>query len=1010
MLALSLLFFILFSRSRSFLPNRYGELQAANIDPAFMGETVLFTCVITDDSLPVNSSAIWIRRSKSNTSVGSVVNRTATSATIEVKVMSLSDAGVYYCTLTIPGEHLDVTFVIVAVEYPLAPVTDLNCTVSPGSTKLECEYTLPRPYLYPDAIVGCVFYHPRNYTELQNICYNGTDRNFSLSEGHDLFTDYIFEIRLQYNGRKVAKMSKNFSVAPMEVVIPPPVENVRARERRATRLQLSWKDLDVYIAYIYRVTYTAVWGNEKQISTVQTNSTTILLRELSPFTNYSVLVQGRERHLLAGYWSQGDPVTVRTLDDVPGSAPRVSPAVSRTDGGSVVVYWQPLSPKEENGEMQGYRIQCGDEGERHVGPGAFSETLDTPTDRRGLWCDVYAVNSVGRSPSSSLYIPSRRSELTPRDFWVVGEEGDTNITFFWDAVGREQHNCAAYWCQAADQSDICQTPVQWETVTCDQQSLTLDTGHVITDQRLMVGSSEELSTPGGLNWSPIKWQYCIYAPYKVPPVPDEFRLSPNQPPLGVHVVWRPPDCRQKTAHITNYIVSYCLVPTAAGNCSGELWSSGTRVVDGDAVSYLISDLEPGADYKVNIRAVSQVLQGPWSTPVIGRVEDAANPLKIILAVTGCFIVVLVTSSCFIVVKRARSSWTKGHTYWYPPLAPDEARVLLNDHGPCSRVDPGQVVEEVTEDGGPVRVVQEVTEDGGPVHVVQEVTEDGGPVHVVQEVTEDGGPVHVVQEVTEDGGPVHGVQEVTEDGGPVHVVQEVTEDGGPVHVVQEVTEDGGPVHGVQEVTEDGGPVHVVQEVTEDGGDHMVIDGDGGPGYVIGEVTEDNGGPGHVIGEVTEDNGGPGHVIGEVTGDNGGPGHVIGEVTEDNGGQCHVIGEDIGDNGGPGHVKGEVTEDNGGPGHVKGEVTEDNGGPGHVIEEVIVDKGGAGHLVGEVRNGGKGTVGESEPQTPNGTSMHLQNDHVSANNSEYVFDMTDSKKSSAHSIQSYSMVTLREQAGC
>ncbi|XP_046331558.2 uncharacterized protein LOC124114820 isoform X2 [Haliotis rufescens] len=1002
MLALSLLFFILFSRSRSFLPNRYGELQAANIDPAFIGETVLFTCVITDDSLPVNSSAIWIRRSNSNTSVGSVVNRTATSATIEVKVKSLSDAGVYYCTLTIPGEHLDVTFVIVAVEYPLAPVTDLNCTVLPGSTKLECEYTLPRPYMYPDAIVGCVFYHPSNYTELQTICYNGTDRNFSLSEGHDLFLYYIFAIRLQYNGRKVSKMSKNFSVVPMEVVIPPPVENVNVKERRATRLQLSWKELDAHIAYIYRVTYAAVWRNEKQISTVQTNSTTILLRELTPFTNYSVLVQGRELKLLAGYWSQGDPVTVRTLDDVPGSSPRVSPAVSRTDGGSVVVYWQPLSPKEENGEMQGYHVQCGDEGERRVGPGGFSETLDTPTERRGLWCDVYAVNSVGKSPSSSLYIPSRRSELTSRDFWVVGGEGDTNITFLWDSVGREQHNCAAYWCQAAGQADMCQTPVQWETVTCDQQSLTLDTGHVITDQRLMVGFSEQLSAPGGLNWSPIKWQYCIYAPHKVPPAPDEFQLSPNQPPLGVHVVWRPPDCRQKTAHITNYIVSYCLVPTAAGNCSG---SSGTRVVDGDAVSYLISDLEPGADYKVNIRAVSQVLQGPWSTPVIGRVEDA-NPLKIILAVTGCFIFVLVTSSCFIVVKRARSSWTKGHRFSYPPFAPDEARVLLNDHGPCSRVDPGQVVVEVTEDGVPVRVVEEVTEDGRPVHVVQEVTEDGRPVHVVQEVTEDGGPVHVVKEVTEDGGD-HLVGKVIDgDGGSGHVPEEVIEDNrGPGRVIGEVTEDnGGPGHVKGEVIEDnGGPGHVIGEVTED---------NGGPGHVKGEVTEDNGGPGHVKEEVIVDNGGAVHVKGEVTEDNGGPGHAIGEVTEDNGGPGHVKEEVIVDNGGAVHVKGEVTEDNGGPGHAIGEVTEDNGGPGHVKEEVIVDNGGAVHLVGEVRDGGKGTVGESEPQTPNGTSMHLQNDYVSATNIEYVFAMsqTDSNKSSAHSNQSYSMLTLREEAGC
>ncbi|XP_046578831.1 uncharacterized protein LOC124286501 [Haliotis rubra] len=518
----------------------------------------------------------------------------------------------------------------------------------------------------------------------------GTNRSFSLPPGSDLYTLYDFQVQLLYSGRNVTSTSELFHVNPMDVVIPKAVRGVVVRNTTARTLQLSWQPPDDALTYTFRVTCLVEWDNDEQIHSIQTDLTQTNLSSLSPSTNYTINVQCRERHRQDGYWSYGSVMTVKTLDAVPGRAPRVSPAVSGAVDGRVVLYWQLLSPKEENGEMQGYSVQCEDEGERRVGPGRFSATMDIPTDRRGLWCDVSAVNNVGMSPSSSLYIPSRRSELTLRDFWVAGGEGDTNITFLWDSGGREQHNCTAYWCQTADLTNLCQASVQWETVSCDQRNLTFDTGHVIANQRLMVGFSAQLSAPGGPVWTSIKWDHCVYAQHKVPPAPDGFRLSTSQPPLSVHVEWRPSDCRQNLAHITSYLLSYCPLSGTADrcsglfrtvqdcsgelcvtfrtvqvsfvsedrtqdcaglfrtvqdcsglfrlalcdlqDCSGELYvtfrtvqdcsgSRGSRVVDSDAVSYLIRNLEPGAHYKVKIRAVSQDLKGPWSAPVKGRVEE-----------------------------------------------------------------------------------------------------------------------------------------------------------------------------------------------------------------------------------------------------------------------------------------------------------------------------------------------------------------------------------------------------
>ncbi|XP_046578821.1 uncharacterized protein LOC124286490 [Haliotis rubra] len=103
------------STSVSFRPDRYGKLQT-NLDRVFIGETIGFKCAITDDSLLVNSSAIWIRRPNTNTSIGRVVNQTVTSATIEVKVTSPSDAGMYYCTLSTPGGDFGLGYASVEVD------------------------------------------------------------------------------------------------------------------------------------------------------------------------------------------------------------------------------------------------------------------------------------------------------------------------------------------------------------------------------------------------------------------------------------------------------------------------------------------------------------------------------------------------------------------------------------------------------------------------------------------------------------------------------------------------------------------------------------------------------------------------------------------------------------------------------------------------------------------------------------------------------------------------------
>ncbi|XP_067678587.1 uncharacterized protein [Haliotis asinina] len=1030
------------------------KLQGTKIDPAFIGETIVFECVITNDSLRVSSSSIRIRHAHSNASIGRVVNQTATSATIKVKVTSLSDAGMYYCTLSTAGGDFDLGYAWVDVDYPLAPVTDLNCTVPPGMTQLGCTYTLPLPYRHPEDILGCVYCCPQKEVEsLGDFCLCDLGRHFSLPAGNSLYSTYSFQILLWHSRRNVSEKSKEFTVLPVEVVIPPPVDIVHVTERGARHLQLSWQQLDDFVEYVYRVTYTATSGNVEQISTRQTNSTEIILRELNPFTIYSILVQGRESDLATGYWSQGNPVTVRTLADAPERAPRVSPAVFGTDDGRVVVYWQPLSPGEENGEMQGYMVQCEDEEERRVGSGRFSMTLDIPSDRRGQWCNVSAVNNVGVSPTSSLYIPSRRPELTSREFWVAGGEGDANITFLWDLGGRELHNCAAYWCQAADTTGLCQAPVQWETVSCDQQNLTIDIGHVMHNQRLTVGFSAQLSAPGGPVWSSIKRQYCVYAHNKVPPAPDGFRLSPSQPPLAVHVEWRSPDCRQNPAYITSYVLSYCPVPEADDYCSDSRRNS---VVDGDAVSYLIRDLEPGAIYKVNIRAVSQVLQGPWSTPVIGRVEDDASPLKIILAVTGCMSSIPVFILCFYIVKRARSSWNTGHLYSYPrfthaaiaatlycrqldpvsqnhmsdkrqtkdrqtkydhdaddryllghlasasvlPVASSTSNALcrvmpaVNAYGACPQMESWDLVEEAIGEKGPDHEGEEVLDvNGGPDRVVEEVLDVmGRPDHVAGEVLDvNEGRDHVVEEVLD------------VNGGPDHVVGEVLDvNGGPDPVAGEVLDvNEGRDHVVEEVLDViGGLDHVVGEV---------LDVNGGPDHVAGEVLDVNEGRDHVVEEVLDVIGGLDHVVGEVLDVNGGPDHAVGEVLDVNEGRDHVVEEILDVMGRPDHIVGEVLDVIGGLDHVVGEVLDVIGGPVPVVEEVLDVNGGTTNVLGETRGDESVTIGAS---TPNGTRTHFLKDHATVKNSEYVFtmDQADSNKSPPHSNQSYSKLTLTDESGC
>ena len=361
----------------------------------------------------------------------------------------------------------------------------------------------------------------------------------------------------------------------------------------------------------------AMWGSWRARSHSGT-AKIVTITGLVNGTAYEVQVRARNANGV-GPWSTAGRAT-------PVSAPgRPSTPTVEAGNQSLVVTW--VAPADNGLDITGYDVEyC--TGTCTATSTDWTDASDTGTDTRheitGLNNDtaykvrVRAVNSLGGAGLGlGPWSPSRTG--TPKALPDAPSEpslvaGERQITVTWTAPGANGTTITGYQVQyrvcTATPRDCSSNPRWggWHTRThTDLDSLMLTITGLANAAKYEVRVRARISGSVG-PYSAVANETPLGKPAK----PTTPTLTPGNETLVV--TWKAP--ADNGSAITSYDVAHC-VSTADCSLDGE-WTTPTSIT-GDPVptTATIASLNNGTTYRVRVRAVNSVGNGPWSSSATG---------------------------------------------------------------------------------------------------------------------------------------------------------------------------------------------------------------------------------------------------------------------------------------------------------------------------------------------------------------------------------------------------------
>ncbi|CAC5400663.1 unnamed protein product [Mytilus coruscus] len=140
------------------------------------------------------------------------------------------------------------------------------------------------------------------------------------------------------------------TVPPNETPLPPPPLQIMARPMSSNEILVRWKrpgrqyDIRFYTVQFHQK------DNSQQIMYARSDSLEYELKNLEPYTYYSIRVRSHTSH---DHGIFSDPVDVRTLEDVPSPPEKLY--IERVGEDKVNLQWDP--PSKQNGVITSYVIQ-----------------------------------------------------------------------------------------------------------------------------------------------------------------------------------------------------------------------------------------------------------------------------------------------------------------------------------------------------------------------------------------------------------------------------------------------------------------------------------------------------------------------------------------------------------------------------------------------------------------------------------------------------------------------------
>ncbi|XP_045440666.1 receptor-type tyrosine-protein phosphatase F isoform X3 [Pipistrellus kuhlii] len=385
----------------------------------------------------------------------------------------------------------------------------------------------------------------------------------------------------------------------------PPIDLV-VTETTATSVTLTWDSGNAEPVSYYGIQYRAS-GAEGPFQEVDGVATTrYSIGGLSPFSEYAFRV------LAVNSIGRGPPseaVRARTGEQAPSSPPRRVQA-RMLSASTMLVQWEP--PEEPNGLVRGYRVYYTPDARRplsawhkHNTDEGLLTTVGSLLPGITYSLRVLAFTAVGDGPPSPpIQVKTQQGvPAQPTDFQAE-VESDTRIQLSWLLPPQERivKYELVYW--AAEEEG------QQQKVTFDPtSSYTLEDLKPDTLYHFQLAARSEMGL--GVFTPTIEARTA----QSTPSAPPQKVTCVSTGSTTVRVSWVPPPADSRNGLITQYSVAYEAV-------DGE--DRRRQVVNGisrEHSSWDLVGLEKWTEYRVWVRAHTDVGPGPESSPVLVRTNE-----------------------------------------------------------------------------------------------------------------------------------------------------------------------------------------------------------------------------------------------------------------------------------------------------------------------------------------------------------------------------------------------------
>ncbi|XP_027603106.1 receptor-type tyrosine-protein phosphatase F isoform X13 [Pipra filicauda] len=397
--------------------------------------------------------------------------------------------------------------------------------------------------------------------------------------------------------------------------LPKPPTEPSVTETTATSVTLTWDsgNSDPITYYVIQYKPKSLEGQFQEVDGVAT--TRYSIGGLSPFSEYEFRV------IAVNNIGRGPPselVEARTGEQAPSSPP-LKVQARMLSASTMLVQWE--QPEEPNGQIRGYRVYYTTDPhlplsmwQKHNTDDSHLTTVGSLITGTTYSIRVLAFTSVGDGPPSDIIQVKTQQGVPaqPADFQAEAES-DTRILLTWLPASQERITKyeLLYW----EGEDGTQQKVEFDpTSSYAVEGLKPDTLY-----KFRLGARSELGV--GVYTPTVEARTAQSTP-SAPPQEVECVSTSS---TTIRVSWVPPPAQSRNGVITQYSIAYQAV-------EGD--DNTKHVVDGigrEHSSWEIKDLEKWTEYKVWVRAHTDVGPGPESVPVLVRTDEdvpSAPPRKV----------------------------------------------------------------------------------------------------------------------------------------------------------------------------------------------------------------------------------------------------------------------------------------------------------------------------------------------------------------------------------------------